>query len=174
MTRAGTGIVLQLALAFLASQSLAGQAPLCDARFEVEGGPLLPGASAPDAVVVSAGRVSIGGCVATRARARATTEGTRARVRFSSYCPPGRLCSSGSFVGDVRDFYAGGAGHRISRCGEVKGVRLEVWIDPACQTLVGRVRARDPRLERTFTAAVAAPASPPDCIPTSTDGSCAE
>jgi hypothetical protein len=168
------GIVLPLALALLASPCLAGGAPLCEARFEVEGEPLLPGASAPDAVVVSAGRVSIGGCAATRARARETLAGTRARVRFSSFCPAGRLCSTGSFVGDVRHFTGGG--RRLSRCEAAKGVRLEVWIDPGCQTLAGRIRARSPHLDREFVAALAPPEAPPapDCVPTSTAGSCAE
>jgi hypothetical protein len=163
-------IVPSLTLALFGSPSLAGQ-PLCDGRFEVEGEPLLPGAGAPDAVVVEGGRVSIGGCTATRARTRATPEGTRARVRFSSWCA---RCGAVSFVGTVREFYAsGGTGRWIHRCSGAKGVRLEVWVDPDCPALTGRLRARKPRLDREFVAVLAPPPAA-DCIPTSTDGACAE
>ena len=107
-------------------------------------------------MAVADGRVSIAsGCSSTRARERDDLAGTRLRVRFESLARPG-LLFGGDFVGDVRGFYGGGGGRR-SRCEGAKGVRVELWIDPACETMTGRLRARSPLFDREFVATLAPP-----------------
>jgi hypothetical protein len=145
--------VLALAPPLAPVGAQAGDAPRCEGRFAVEGEPLVPGslAGGADVVSVEGRRVSIAsGCKPTRARVRGGAEGARLRVRFESLKQPGTL-GGGSFVGDVRDFYdAGGA--RVSRCEGARGVRLELRIDAACESLTGRLRARSPALDREFVA----------------------
>jgi hypothetical protein len=158
---------LALAVLAFAPSSRAGETPPCDASFLVQGEPLL--GAAPEVVDVDQDGVSIRGfCDKKRARVRAVPEGARLRVRFTSVCPAGRLCPTTSFVGAVRLFYGP---RQISRCEGMRGVRLEAVVDPSCQTLAGRLRARRPRIDREFVA-TASSLPPPECVPNVEGESC--
>ncbi len=165
MRRSRLAVLFALAIAPAAAG--AAQEPPCDAHFLVQGERLL--GAAPEVVDVDEDGVSIRGfCDKKRARVRAVPEGARLRVRFTSVCPAGRLCPSSSFVGAVRLFYGP---RQISRCAGMKGVRLEAVVDPGCQVLSGRLRARRPQIDREFVAAVS-PLAPPECVPNSQGDHC--
>lgn len=85
MLRARLAVLLALALAPAAAGA---GAPPCDARFLVQGEPLLGGS--PEVLDVDEEGVSILDlCGKKKARARITPEGARVRVRFTTFCPAG-------------------------------------------------------------------------------------
>jgi hypothetical protein len=148
-------LAVLFALAVVPAAAGADRAPPCDARFLVQGEPLL--GDSPEAIDVNEDGVSILDlCGEKKARVRITPEGARVRVRFSTFCPPGRLCGA-SFPPVVGPRW-------ISSCDGMRGVRLQAAIDPSCQTLTGRLRSRRPRIDREFVATVS-PLAPAECVP---------
>jgi len=157
-------------LALVPGDAGAGPAPPCDARFLVQGEPLL--GDAPEVVDVGSDGVSIADhCGERKARVRLTPEGARLRVRFSTFCPPGLRCftPSSDFPGTIEGIVVGP--RRINHCSDMRGVRLQATLDPSCQVLTGRLRARQPRIDREFVAAVRA-LVPPDCVPNAAGSHC--
>jgi len=152
-------------LALLATPSRAGEELPCDAHFLVQGDPLL--GDEPEVLDVEPDGVSIvGHCGRKQGRVRIEPEGARLRVGFSTFCPPDHLCIGSSFL---PVFIVGP--RRISLCSGMKGVRLQATLDPSCETLTGRLRARRPRIDREFVAVVS-PLVPPDCVPNATGVQC--
>lgn len=124
-------VALSVALAALSLDLVAGALaakrpkpePCAGGRFLVAGDPLLPGGTAtPDAVIVGDTASIASGCAPVRVRVKATKKGTRLTAKWKS-------------------------------CTGITGkAQMTGTIDPTCQTLSGKLRAKKAKLKRTFTA----------------------
>jgi carboxyl-terminal processing protease len=125
--------LLALLAPLAAPASAAPAGPPCPGgRLAVDGEPLLPQdlGGLSDVVELAAGQIAIAsGCGPVAAKLRVTAAGTRLKASWKE-------CS-----------------------GAPGKVKLKASFDPACQTLTGEVKARKavPRIERAFTASLAAP-----------------
>ncbi len=95
--------------------------PCPDQRYVVQGAPLLPGASAPEAIVISGKQISLGSdCPGTAARVALRIRGTKVKAAWPS-------------------------------CTGIQGhVKLAATIDPACVVMNGAVRAPRSKMKAKF------------------------
>lgn len=127
MVRRSACTALAMAASLLAAWSSEARLSPCHGRYLVRGEPLLAdilGVSALEVWTVGDGGVGLGiGCAPVEAkRLRASRRGTRIRVRWDT-------------------------------CAGLEGrVRLRARIDPACETMTGRLGAKKSRFRRMFTA----------------------
>jgi hypothetical protein len=113
----------------------AAHAACPDGRWLVAGQPLLPSATASDAVLLDGTRVAIAsGCAPVEGRVRRVRDGFVVKARWTA-------------------------------CGQAARVRLRARVDLACQTMQGRFAAARPQIRRDFSATPAAPCTPgePGC-----------
>jgi hypothetical protein len=98
--------------------------PCPDQSYLVQGSPLLPGDSAPEAIVISGNHISLGAdCAPTIAKRTVTPRGTKLKATWSS-------------------------------CTRLRGkVKLAAKIDPACEMMNGTLKAPRVKLKTRFNAA---------------------
>jgi len=118
-------------LMFAAAGSFTAQArskrpkpqPCPDQSYLVQGAPVLPGSTTPEAIVVSGKQISLGAaCAPTAAKLSVKRRGTTVKATWPS-------CT-----------------------GIVGKLKLAAKIDPACETMSGTVKARQPKLKKRFDA----------------------